>query len=372
MSPVSISSKEITPQSKEGTPTDVSSKDEITQKRLDYLVKLGLIPEEDRSNAQAIRHFFRDPDSLTKMTEMQQKLSEALDKVSTLSELSEQEQLIYDFQRSGIRLSLYSWAEKPEDTDSDIAVENRKKAAEEIWQCIDKGYRTLNLSGLNLNSLPQQMGLLVNLKELNMSGNQFDTIPADITKLTNLTSLDLSNNNLGALPIPSTLPSSPEAYELVALQNASTGTEHDVARIEELKQQLGNILGTEHTLSSLAALKELNLSGNRALGSLGYSVFPAGLEKLDVSNTGITRLPVSLFQDFPKGLPEGLKEINIIGCKKIKEIELTLMPKNLTIIHDGNTRFLVNGEEFNSEEFSENEWNIKMQKKVVSDIPEYI
>jgi len=110
MSPVSISSKE-------GTPTDVSSKDEITQKRLDYLVKLGLIPEKDRSNTQAIRHFFRDPDSLTKMTEMQQKLSEALDKVSTLSE---QEQLIYDFQHSGIRLSLYSWAEKPEDTDSDI------------------------------------------------------------------------------------------------------------------------------------------------------------------------------------------------------------------------------------------------------------
>ena len=68
----------------------------------------------------------------------------------------------------------------------------------------------LNLSHLNLEILPPEIGLLTALQRLDLSNNQLHALPPEIGQLTALQELDLSNNRLHALP--------PEIRLLTALQ----------------------------------------------------------------------------------------------------------------------------------------------------------
>ena len=58
----------------------------------------------------------------------------------------------------------------------------------------------LNLSNNQLTSLPPEITQLTNLTNLSLRSNQLTTVPAEITQLTNLTRLDLSGNQLKSLP----------------------------------------------------------------------------------------------------------------------------------------------------------------------------
>ncbi|WP_176487009.1 hypothetical protein [Candidatus Regiella insecticola] len=53
----------------------------------------------------------------------------------------------------------------------------------------------------------------------------------------------------------------------------------------------------------------------------------------------------------PTGLPQTLEELDVRGCP-IERIALTFMPKNVTIIYDGDTKFFVNGKEFSGEKWN--------------------
>jgi len=58
----------------------------------------------------------------------------------------------------------------------------------------------LNLSHKGLESLPEWVGLLPNLKELHVSGNQLTVLPEWLGQLTNLRYLEFSSNGLSSLP----------------------------------------------------------------------------------------------------------------------------------------------------------------------------
>lgn len=315
------------------TSTDLSLRDKITQKMSGYLVELGLMSEEDRSKDHVLTNLLRDRNLIKKMKEMKKEASE-----QGLEE--KKEDIVTHFNWLG---ELLPWS-------------RHDKIINQIKNQLDNNnVSNLNASALGLTSLPDHPSVLLSLNELDLSDNQFRTIPPVIAVLTNLTSLDLSNNDLGTLHILPTPVNSPEVNklvnELMALKYANTGTEPNMPRIEELEKQLGNISGTENTLSSLKALTSLNLSGNRELGTLDPKEIPPSLKELDVSNTNLKYLPrLSEFKN--------LMTLNISGCE-IEKIELTFMPKNMTIIHDGNTRFLVNGKEFNGARWG----NIKLQDK---------
>ncbi len=59
----------------------------------------------------------------------------------------------------------------------------------------------LDLSGNELETIPEAVFTLISLTNLNLSDNGLKQIPEAISKLTSLTSLDLSQNNLIEFPI---------------------------------------------------------------------------------------------------------------------------------------------------------------------------
>jgi Leucine-rich repeat (LRR) protein len=63
-----------------------------------------------------------------------------------------------------------------------------------------KNLTTLNLSVNQLERLPAEIGELKNLTTLFLSANQLKTLPAEIVELKNLTTLDLSENPLESPP----------------------------------------------------------------------------------------------------------------------------------------------------------------------------
>lgn len=77
----------------------------------------------------------------------------------------------------------------------------RPEAKELIHSCIEESSTKLNLLGLDLATLPKNIGQMKHLTELNLSDNQLTVLPESIGKLTNLTHLDLSHNELTNLPV---------------------------------------------------------------------------------------------------------------------------------------------------------------------------
>jgi internalin A len=69
-----------------------------------------------------------------------------------------------------------------------------------IAQAAEEQWAELNLSGMNLCELPQEIGSLTNLNSLDISSNQLTVLPESIGNLTNLTSFYLRYNKLIALP----------------------------------------------------------------------------------------------------------------------------------------------------------------------------
>ncbi len=65
---------------------------------------------------------------------------------------------------------------------------------------IDDSATRLILSGLELTSLPKEIGNLTKLIKLDLSNNQLTSLPTEIGNLTNLTYLSLKNNQLTSLP----------------------------------------------------------------------------------------------------------------------------------------------------------------------------
>ena len=57
----------------------------------------------------------------------------------------------------------------------------------------------LNLSDKNISEIPEQIGVLQNLRDLNLRNNQIKTIPANILKLNRLISLHLEGNQITEL-----------------------------------------------------------------------------------------------------------------------------------------------------------------------------
>lgn len=72
------------------------------------------------------------------------------------------------------------------------AGENRDAAYQKIMHAYTHSIPDLDLSGLNLTSLPRQLGELLSLTTLNLSHNQLTQLPEEIAQLTNLLALEIS------------------------------------------------------------------------------------------------------------------------------------------------------------------------------------
>ncbi len=132
--------------------------------------------------------------------------------------------------------------------------ENRREAAHRIREAYNNHSPKLDLSFLNLRSLPPFLSQLTHLRDIDLSKNLLKSFPSELNDLIFLCRLDLSANELETLP--------EEISRLHYLQDLKLG---------------GNRLSRLPTeLASLRFLKSLDISYNK-LANL-----PAYLENLEV------------------------------------------------------------------------------------------
>src|SRR3954470_10227999 len=84
--------------------------------------------------------------------------------------------------------------------DSTSPDQGYEEALRRINKAAQGGQSELELSGLNLVSLPPEIGRLTALTALLLYDNRLAALPPEIGRLTALTTLYLHNNRLAALP----------------------------------------------------------------------------------------------------------------------------------------------------------------------------
>ena len=95
-------------------------------------------------------------------------------------------------------LALINFAQETGDTAVDLGGLGLTSLPEEIGQLT--AVAQLSLRGNQLTSLPATIGQLTNLRQLSLADNQLTSLPATIGQLTQLTHLNLRNNQLTQLP----------------------------------------------------------------------------------------------------------------------------------------------------------------------------
>ena len=159
-----------------------------------------------------------------------------------------------------------------------------------------KSLKSLDLSRCSkLDNLPENLGSVVGLKELKLSGTSIKELPSSIERLTSLTLLTLRDcKNLVCLPN--------------AIWSLKMGDSLDLVgctKIDKLPENLGNIEG----------LEKLDLSGT------GIKEFPSSIECL-TSLTKLTLRDCKVLVCLPNAV-WGLKLVNsldLAGCTKFENL----------------------------------------------------
>jgi len=203
------------------------------------------------------------------------------------------------------------------------------------------GDEKLDLSGLDLETLPEQLRELPQLRQLDLGENRLTQLPEWLRELGVLESIDLSQNLFTTLPDC--------LSQLTQLQVLWIG----INQLKVLPDSLGkltqlqliyvgdNLLTTlPDTLSQLTGLKKFYVSGNQ------FTYLPDSLsqltqlQQLDVSNNQLTALPDSLGQlvqlqrlDVSDNqlteLPGSLGRLNQLQQLDVSRNQLTALPESV-------------------------------------------
>ncbi|WP_445248340.1 leucine-rich repeat domain-containing protein [Microcoleus sp. OTE_8_concoct_300] len=178
--------------------------------------------------------------------------------------------------------------------------------------------KILNLCCNQITAIPEAIGQLSNLTHLYLNSNHITSIPEDLGQLSNLTRLDLDRNQITSIP-----------EELGQLSNL-TWLDLDRNQITSIPEELGQlsnltrfdldrnqITSIPEELGQLSNLTQLYLSGNQitaipeALGQL------SNLTQLDLGGNQITAIPEALGQ-----------LLNLTGLD-LSRNQITQIPENL-------------------------------------------
>ena len=213
--------------------------------------------------------------------------------------------------------NLNAWADEYED-DEEVQKESKKKAAKRILECKSAQSKSLDLSGLKLTSLPDQIFDLIQLKELNLEGNQLNSISGKISNLKKLEKLYLKKGK----PIEDFS----KVIELAEGLN-TWADEHDIdeKQKERREEAVGIIL-----LCNLKKSKSLDLAGLK-LTSLPDQIFDLiQLENLYLADNELTSLPDQISDlrnlkklDLEKNPIESLPELDWDKIKIIMDSRLS-------------------------------------------------
>ena len=199
--------------------------------------------------------------------------------------------------------------------------EGLAEARQRIQKAIVTGSTKLDLSELELTTVPAELGQLVKLEILELGGNQLTAVPAELGQLVKLSWLDLSDNQLTAVPA--------ELGRLVKLSwlnlcdNQLTAVPAELGQLINLSMlylHRNQLITVPAELGQLVELILLDLSGNQLTtvpAELGQLVELGALylhrNQLTTVPEFIYHLPnlevVSLSENQITTLPEFLKHI---------------------------------------------------------------
>ena len=189
------------------------------------------------------------------------------------------------------------------------------EARRRIEQARKAGATTLDLSGLELTTLPPEIGSLAALQNLDLSRNQLATLPPEIGSLTALQELNVNGNRLITLPPEigllrmlrglaarqnglTTLP--PEIRFLTMLQKIGLGANQfttlppvicSLTTLKEVYVWDNQLTTLPPEIGSLTALKTLNLAGNQLTTLPPEICSLTTLQTLNLAGNRLTTLP---------------------------------------------------------------------------------
>jgi internalin A len=177
-------------------------------------------------------------------------------------------------------------------------------AESKISKCRDSGGTSLDLESLGLQSVPEEVRQLRNLKRLDLSNNRIEDLPRWIGELANLDALYLHGNPLRTIPA--------SIQQLSALRILIIARAHASAASESI----GNLLG----------LREL------ALADLGLRTVPEWVRRLRNIET------LYLFGNGLASVPKWLSELSTLTQLSLENNQLRSLPASLKEL--GSLRFL--------------------------------
>jgi Leucine-rich repeat (LRR) protein len=159
-------------------------------------------------------------------------------------------------------------------------------------QTREQGHTALNLSGLGLTELPDEVTRLTHLTELNLAGNQLTALPARLEKLTRVSRLNLADNYLAALPAPVTRLTGLRSLNLYG--NRLEALPPHVGRLQSLSELncgRNRLRALPPELAELTGLRCLFLFGNPLDAFPPTVAHLTGLQMLYIYDCGLTSLP---------------------------------------------------------------------------------
>ena len=193
------------------------------------------------------------------------------------------------------------------------------------------GATELDLAGLELDELPNEVRGLTHLESLNLTGNQLSWLPDWFGELSGLRDLDLSNNDFEEFQ--------PEVLDLKQLRyfdisvNELTELPVDISRLKELRdlKVWGNQLESlPETISNLTNLESLEAD------QTGLTVVPAAIFKL----TRLKRLELS--GNELTELSEQIGNLRNLEFLNLRSTQLQTLPQNVGRLTALNTLLLSN------------------------------
>jgi internalin A len=144
------------------------------------------------------------------------------------------------------------------------------------------GADQLDLSDLDLSSVPESVGDLFDLRTLKLAGNKINAIPEFISRLSNLRILDLSRNRITTIPVSLACL---ENLERLDLESNWIGT---------ISESFARRATIPASFARLTNLKYLNLSSNQIESIPDFFGALTRLEFLHLSDNHITEIPAEV------------------------------------------------------------------------------
>jgi hypothetical protein len=233
-----------------------------------------------------------------------------------------------------------------------------------IETCHHNGDKYLDLSGFDLEEIPEELGWLVQLTELNLSNNRLVNLPGWLSNLSHLNKLHLQYNQLDDLPdyigrfanlawlnlsgnqltrLPPTVGKLTGLIGLDLQGNRLISLPESIGNLTQLRQldlQENRLTSLPESIGKLQLLSQLNLFENNLIDLPETIGHLTGLTALDLSNNQLTKLPESigsltrlnrlnLYQNRLNRIPDSIGNLIRLEEIDLRGSQMTALPEAL-------------------------------------------